>query len=378
MVYLEPMHSGVKISSKNLIHNLKTFRSLVNPKTKIILVVKANAYGHGMKEVVQVLNDEADAFAVDDAQELYSIRFYTDKEVYVLGRVHEDEIDQLIDLEGTPVVYDEGFVKRLDERAHVVGAQIGVNVKVDALLGRQGVLPGEVKLLLDVIRTCKNVSLRGIYAHFANIEDTDNQSHALKQIEVFKNVVAALAEDEAENIETHISSTSGMCAFHEAGFSHARLGVGLYGLWPSVLLQGSLEKEGYELKPVLQWVSSVAQIKNLPAGHPIGYGLTYITEKEMKVAVIPQGYSDGYDRKLSNCGEVLVAGLRCKVLGRIAMNMFIVDVSHVSGVAVGDEVVLIGSQGTDRITAEELADHVGTINYEIVARISPLLPREIV
>ena len=166
---------------------------------------------------------------------------------------------------------------------------------------------------------------------------------------------------------------------HAGGTSDlVRPGIGLYGMWPSDDLKERLGKEGLVLKPVLRWVTHIAQVKTLPAGHPVGYGLTFVTSKPTKIAVIPQGYSDGYDRGLSNKGEVLIGGTRCPVLGRVAMNMFVADVSHLESVNREDEVVLLGAQRGERITAEEIAGRLDTINYEITTRISPLLPRIIV
>jgi alanine racemase len=154
-----------------------------------------------------------------------------------------------------------------------------------------------------------------------------------------------------------------------------RPGITMYGMWPSEDLRNKFETENFFLKSVLKWVTHVAQVKTLPAGYCIGYGLTYTTSKPTKIAVVPQGYSDGFDRGLSNKGEVLIKNSRCKVLGRVAMNMFTVDVSHLANIKAGEEVVLLGKQGDERVTAEEIAAHLGTINYEITTRIFPLLPR---
>ena len=179
---------------------------------------------------------------------------------------------------------------------------------------------------------------------------------------------------------SHISATSGVLAYdQDKGLSDiVRPGIGLYGMWPSEDLRKKLESGKLDFKPVMRWVSHVAQVKTLPPNYSIGYGLTYVTEVAMKVAVIPQGYSDGYDRGLSNKGEVLIGGTRCPVLGRVAMNIFVVDVSHLSGVKAEDEAVLLGGQGDEFITAEELAGKLETINYEITTRISPLLPRVVI
>ena len=157
--------------------------------------------------------------------------------------------------------------------------------------------------------------------------------------------------------------------------SLCRLGISLYGMWPSEDLRKKFETKKFKLKPVLRWVTHVAQVKVLPKNHSIGYGLTYITSRPTKIAVIPQGYSDGYDRGLSNKGEVLIQGKRCKVLGRVAMNMFVVDITNIKNIKNEDEVILLGRQGKEEITAEEIADHLETINYEITTRISSLLNR---
>ena len=154
-----------------------------------------------------------------------------------------------------------------------------------------------------------------------------------------------------------------------------RVGIGLYGLYPSSQLQRT--SDGLALQPALQWISHLAQVKELPTGHPVGYGLTYITSRPTTIGVVPQGYSDGYDRGLSNAGQVLIRGTRCSVLGRIAMNMFAVDVSHIPDVKAEEDVVLLGEQLGERITAEEIALKTNTINYEVVARISSLVPRVI-
>jgi alanine racemase len=157
-------------------------------------------------------------------------------------------------------------------------------------------------------------------------------------------------------------------------FDLVRIGIGLYGMWPSENLKKEHIKK-FALKPVMRWVTHVSLVKWLPKDHTIGYGLTYRTSKETKTALVPQGYADGYDRAFSNKGEVLIKGKRCKVLGRVSMNMFVVDVTHLKDVKVEDEVVLLGRQGGEEITAEEMGDLIGTINYEITTRVSTLLAR---
>ncbi len=222
----------------------------------------------------------------------------------------------------------------------------------------------------------KNLKFTGMYAHFANIEDTNNFTHAEKQIKNYEEAKKIAEKFGYGKFDTHISATSGLLVYEkkEGINSIIRLGIGVYGMWPSEHIK-YMYRNRMKLKPVLSWKTKIAQIKTLPAGSTIGYGLTYMTYIPTKIAIIPQGYADGFDRSLSNKGEVLIKGTRCKILGRVAMNMFVVNVSHLKNVKAEDEVVILGKQGKEEITAEEIAEKIDTINYEITTRISPLLPR---
>ncbi len=219
--------------------------------------------------------------------------------------------------------------------------------------------------------------MEAIYSHFSNIEDSENFEHAKKQFDELMNAKQACVEFGFKSIEHHISATSGFLIDQSANWGGVivRLGIGMYGHWPSQSLCSKYEQD-INLKPVLSWISKIAQEKSVPKGFPIGYGLTFITQRDTTIAIVPQGYSDGYDRGLSNNSFVLVQGRRCPVVGRIAMNMFAIDVTGVD-VELEDEVVLIGLQHSESITAEELAGRIDTINYEVLARISPLLQRVI-
>ena len=225
----------------------------------------------------------------------------------------------------------------------------------------------------------------GIYAHFANIEDTDDFSHAQKQITIIAHAFELFKKHGFNHIKKHISASSGILIYDQnKGINNlVRLGISLYGMWPDEYLRKKFTVGtppwradlSLQLKPILRWVSHIAQVKTLPAGHAIGYGLTYITSRPTTVAVIPQGYADGYDRGLSNQGDVLIHGKKCRVLGRVMMNMIVADVSHLDNVKAEDEVILLGCQGDAFISAEEIAGKIGTINYEVTTRLSSLLPR---
>lgn len=358
--------SEVQVDANALRENLAALRQLAGTGTGVVAVVKGNAYGHGLGEVVRSLSDTAvDAFQVDDLEELAELRRFTDQRALVLGYVAKADIAELLALGGEPAVYDVGRLAVLDLQP------CRVHLKIDALLGRQGVLPRDLAALLEQLTRYPNIEVATAYAHFANIEDTTDLVHAQEQIDVFEECFAVCREA-YPRIGRHLSATSGLLTV-EADNNLVRVGIGLYGMYPSVSL--ARRHSGLGLKPVMRWVSHLAQVKTLPARHPVGYGLTFVTSRETRIGIVPQGYADGYDRGLSNVGEVLVHGRRCPVLGRIAMNMFAIDLTAAPEAAPEDEVVLLGSQGDDQITAEEIAAKIGTINYEVTTRISPSIPR---
>ncbi len=387
--------SYIELSKKNLIHNIKQFRRIVKRGTKIAGVVKANAYGHGDVDVVKILNPYVDYFQINSVEELEKIRPVTKKPILLLGYVGKNDITRAIKLGCILPVFDLHHALLVNESARKLGVKPTrpnghsgrqkVHIAIDSHLGREGILPSQVPGFLTEIKKMKHLAVDGIYAHFANIEDISldesfgratNFSHANKQIKDFEEAVKLFKEGEYKNIKTHISATSGVLAYEKWRGLHSivRVGVGLYGMWPSVELQKVWQKK-IELKPVMRFITHVAQVKVLPIGESIGYGLSYITKKKTLIAVIPQGYSNGISRLSSGNGEVLIRGERAPILGRIAMNMFVVDISNIKGVKPEDEVIILGSQKGETISAEDLASQTKTINYEVTTRISPLLPR---
>jgi alanine racemase len=368
--------SQIEIGADALRHNVKALQALVPPGTAVVAVVKGNAYGHGLSHVVPVLEPEVAAFQVDDLEELRELRKLTTKRALVLGYVPRAGLEEAVELGAELTLYDTERIPVLTQAAQRVGRQVRVHLKVDALLGRQGVLPEHLEPFLAAVHTCPELEVVSAYAHFANIEDTTDLSHAWRQLDCFDEgfqQIKALWPD----VGRHLSATSGLMTV-EGGQRNdlVRLGIGLYGMYPSAPLERRYSD--LELQPAMRWVSHLAQVKTLPPRFPVGYGLTYITPREMRVGIVPQGYSDGYDRGLSNSGEVLVRGQRCPVIGRVAMNMFTVDLTNAPDAQAEDEVVLLGAQRDDHVAAEELALRIGTINYEVTTRVCALLPRVVV
>ena len=374
-----PPLSYIELSRKNLIHNIKVLKNVAKKGTKFSVAIKGNAYGHGQNEIAKILEPYVDYFQVNSIEELELLRALSKKPTLILGYVQKNDLEKIIKLGGIISVFSVEELKEINKIAKKYTIKQEIHVPIDAYLGREGFLISELPSLFAEIKKCDFVKLAGIYAHFANIEDTANFSHAQKQIREYEKTLILAENFGFKNLQTHISATSGLLVYEKKQGRHSlvRLGIGVYGMWPSEHLK-SFYKDKIELRPVLSWKTKVAQVKILPKGSTVGYGLTFKTKKETKITIIPQGYADGFDRGLSNKGEVLIGGTRCKILGRISMNMFVVDVSHLPKVKIEDEVVILGRQGGKEITAEEIALLIDTINYEITTRISSLLPRVII
>lgn len=371
--------SWVEISKGNLIHNIKQFKNLAKKGVKFSVAIKGNAYGHGQNEVAKILEPYVDYFQINSINELELLRKITKKPVLLLGYIQESDLLKVIKLECVLSVFSLEQIERISAMAEMRQKIQKIHLPIDAYLGREGFLLQDVPSVFAKFKKCKFIEFSGIYAHFANIEDAKNFLHAQKQIEEYHKALALAEKFGFKNLQTHISATSGLLVYEKnLGINNIiRLGIGAYGMWPSEHLM-NINKNKIILKPVLSWKTKVAQIKILPKGRTIGYGLTYKTKKKTKVAIIPQGYADGFDRNFSNNGFVLIGGARCKILGRVSMNMFVVDVNHLNKVKSEDEVVILGKQGAEEITAEEMAKRINTINYEIAARISAFLPRVII
>lgn len=370
--------SYIELSAAGLRHNIAQFRKVLGPKVQIAFPVKANAYGHGLEEIIAITDSLVDYFQIDDIEELRRVRMISNTKTLVLGYIPDAQIAEAIRLQGILGVFSIPQLQHIETVAATLGSVVPIHVKLDAGLGREGLLAADVEVFINCLKKSPHVRLEGVYAHFANIEDTSDFSYSQQQIESFEKSWHHWMAAGFGTVTRHLSASSAMMVYENTAHNTlVRPGIATYGLWPSSDIERRFSGQ-FSLQPVLRWVSHIAEIKELPAGHPIGYGLTYYTTRVTKIALIPQGYSDGFDRGFSNTGRVLIHGEFCPVLGRIAMNMFVVDVTNINNVCVEDEVVLLGHQGKKRITAEDMASQLGTINYEIIARLSPLLPRIVV
>jgi alanine racemase len=362
-------------------HNLRELRKCAAPGTKMCAVVKSNAYGHGVVPMVKLL-ESADWFGVNSLEEALEIRALGEKRpVLVLGHVPLSALGEAAAHELDLILYNLESLDALARLQREPGRPIRVHLKVETGTGRQGVLPEEIPTFVARLRGLAGAELVGVSTHFANIEDTLNHGYAERQIAQFQRALQILKELGLEPPLAHTASTAAGILFPETHHSLVRAGIGVYGLWPSreTYLSALLgHRPVPRLRPVLSWKTRIAQLKTLPEGSFVGYGCTYKTTRATRLAVLPVGYADGYDRALGNTAHVLVHGKRAAVVGRVSMNMCMVDVTDIPRAKLEDEVVLLGGSGEERISAETLAAWAGTINYEVVTRISPLLERRVV
>lgn len=345
-------------------------------------MVKANAYGHGINEVVKIATSEelVSCFAVDSLQEAQQVRAVTKLPILILGYTLHAHFEDLIKAGFDQTVYDMETVRKLQEVAAGLGKIARIHLKIETGTHRQGIMPENLIDLCKEIKTCKNIKLVGISTHFANIEDTKDPSYAINQLKRYNEAAQKVHVAGLKPKQYHLAASGAIILFPESHGNMVRAGIAAYGLWPSddVEMASRNISRHIDLIPVLSWKTRIAQIKDVPAGSPIGYGCAEIMPTRSRIAVIPVGYYDGFDRRLSKKGEVLIRGHRCKILGRICMNMCMVDISSLPQIKPEEEVVLIGQQGTGRITVDDLAKTMETINYEVVSRISPHLPRQTV
>ncbi len=365
-------------------HNLKELRKGLKRGTLLCAVVKGNAYGHGVREMVPLLRS-ADWFGVNSLEEGVELREIGEKRpILVLGYVPLKAVGEAVARNLDLTVYNRETLEASSRVDHEALGQPGrlarLHLKIETGTGRQGILPEEVEEFLELLARTRGVRLAGISTHFANIEDTLNHEYAEFQLRRFRRALEALKRHGVKPDFTHTAATAAAILFRKTHFSLVRAGIGIYGLWPSreTYLSTLMGRRPVpELKPVLTWKTRIVQLKNLPEGSYISYGCTYRATRAIRLAVLPVGYADGYDRGLGNNAYVLVRGKRAPVVGRVCMNLTMVDVSDIPGVQLEEEVVLLGRDGEERISAETMADWAGTINYEVVTRISPFLQRRV-
>jgi alanine racemase len=342
-----------------------------------MVVIKANAYGHGLRELAAIAGDAGDWLGVNSLSEAVEIsQLGIRKPVVILGYSEAQSAETIVANGYRQVVYRLDIAEALSRAAQKLGEPARIHVKIETGTNRQGVALEDLEGFVQGVKAFPGVEIEGVYTHFANIEDTLDPSFAQLQLRRFKQALGILEEGDIHPPHIHAAATAGTLLYSETDFNMIRLGIGAYGIWPSRETQLAARERGRVLKlaPVLTWKTKLAQIKQVAVGDYVGYGLTYQASRRLRIGVLPVGYYDGYDRQLSNTGRVLIRGQFAPVIGRIAMNMTMIDITDIPAKH-DDEVVLIGRQGDHEIRAEDVAEKCSTIAYELLSRINPLLAR---
>lgn len=358
-----------------MLWNMRRMHERTESQVKMAAVIKADGYGHGSVPIARELENEdyVWGYAVATAEEALQLReAEIGKPILLLGYAFPYCYDMLAAHKIRPAVFTLQMAKELSEAALRTGRTVKVHIKVDTGMGRIGIPTGEAGVsFVRELAAFKGIEIEGIFTHFAKADAADKRD-TMHQFARFTQFIEQIEKELGLFIPIkHCCNSAGILELPEMGMDMVRAGIALYGLWPS----DEVRRDTVLLKPVLSWKSRVSYVKELEAGGSVSYGGTFTAQHRMRVATIPVGYADGYPRGLSGRGSVLICQKRCPILGRICMDQFMVDVSEVPDAEVGTEVTLLGADGNERITAEELGTLSGRFNYELVCGISRRVPR---
>lgn len=367
-----PKRVYAKINLDNIKKNITTVREKFGDGVKVMGIVKANAYGHGAVEVAKAMEEAGVGYfgvaAIDEALELRQNGIKTP--ILILGQIFIQDYITAIENDITCTVAESDTARRLSAVALSIGKKANVHIKIDTGMGRIGFQIdengyNEVKSLFDL----EGLNITGVFTHFA-CADMKDKTFTENQKKKFLNFTDKLMDEGYSIPMRHMYNSASVLDLNGYSGEMVRCGIMAYGLYPS----DEVSKE-LTLYPAFEFKSSISFVKDVKKGFTVSYGSTFVTEKDMKIATVPVGYADGYPRYLSNKGEVLVNGVRCKIIGRICMDQFMIDATHMPDIKIGDEVTLVGTQGNETITVEDISDPEARFNYEFVCLITPRVHR---
>ena len=365
------MRTWCDVSLDNLKYNIEQIKSKLSDNVKLCGVVKANAYGHGVEEIVRDLVQQGvDYLAVAFIDEALEIRLCGfEHPILILGNTPKDTVDQVVEYNITASVYNTETAVAISNEAVKQNKIAKIHIKIDTGMSRIGFLPTE-ESIREIIEVSKlpNIETEGIFTHFACSDDED-ETATLKQYDKFMYVVSELEKQGLYIPVKHCCNSAAIVKYPKMHLDMVRAGIILYGMYPSDI------DYDIDLKPLMNFKTSVINVKTVEAGQSISYGATYTAKDTMKIATIAVGYADGYSRLLSNCGRVLVKGQFADIVGRICMDQCMIDVTNVHNISIGDEVILFGADENEELPIEELAVKLGTINYELPCIINNRVPR---
>ncbi len=375
--YLDEQRKGlrtwIEINSAALKKNYETFCKIKGRKRSLMAVVKSNAYGHGLTDIATLASHVGiDWIGVDSITEAVALRESgIRKPILVLGYTLPERLADALHNNISVTISSMDGLRALEAMGPYT--TLNIHLKIDTGMHRQGFFPHEMENALAYLSSLPRVNIEGVYTHFAAAKDPANQKDTLAQIEQFEQALAILG---ARNIRPirHASATGGTLLFPQAHYDMVRVGIGMYGLWPAAEVRAACSPK-ITLHPVLSWRTIVGEVKQIQCGEHIGYDFTEHLTRDSVIAILPIGYWHGYPRSLSGKGRMLVRGKRAKILGRISMDMTAIDVTDIPDVRMGDVVTLIGKDGKEEISADDLALRSGRINYEIVTNLNPRTKR---
>ncbi len=361
----------IEIDRAHIKHNYDTFRSLLNPNTKMMAVVKSNAYGHDIIQFSKEMEHlGADFLAVDEAREaLMLLDAGIRKPILILNYIEEELLPEIVQ---KGVSFTVSNFNMLERAVKLKNLNPKIHIKADTGLGRQGFLLTDLQKVLEIIAR-ENLKIEGLYTHYSIAESPSRNDYTDKQTAEFEIWIKAFKDAGLDPIK-HSSAASGCILGDKYHYDMVRIGIGLYGHWGSRELR-DWAGDRISLKQTMTWKTLISEIKIKPKGSFLGYDLKRCLERDSKIAIIPVGYWHGMTGIMTNNGEVLIGGKRAPIYGRVAMDMTIVDVTDIPGAEIGQEVVLVGYQGADCITTDELKYRLEMINYEFVTRINAQIPR---
>lgn len=353
-------------------HNINEVRKQIQNKTKIMAVVKADAYGHGAVPVAKALEDRVDAYGVALIEEAIELRNAgIDKSILILGHTGEEWYDELVKHQISQTVYTLEMAEKLSKRAEVQGKKVPVHIKLDTGMGRIGFAPTERSLdEVQQIAGLPGLVIEGIFTHFARADEKTIEP-AREPFSRYMDFVSRLEKRGIEIPIKHVSNSASILSFPEANLDMVRSGILTYGLYPSE----EVPREKLSLRPAMEWKALISYVKDVEPGTSISYGGTFTAEHPMRVATVPIGYADGMKRDLSGKGRVLVHGEYAPILGRVCMDQFMIDVTEIPEVKMGDIVTIFGKDGDRRIPVEEIAAMSHSFNYEFVCSVTNRVPR---
>lgn len=377
-------NSYLELDSNSYKNNIDFLRKLLHKETLFSSVVKGNAYGHSIEKLVEIaFKQKVRHFSVFDSNEARRVHQVTGGKaiVLIMGWLdNEEDLPWIIENEIEFFVFEKQRLIAAALRAKKIGKKAIVHIEIETGMNRTGFNSSELKWVQEFLQKNKEfINFKGLCTHFAGAESIANYYRIKKQIERYNEIYSHFCSKNLKPIQRHAACSAAAMMYPETQMDMVRIGIMQYGFWPSpevlVNYYNTKTKREDPLKRVISWKSSVMSVKKVKRGEFVGYGTSFMADENMKIACVPVGYAHGYTRSLSNVGRVLINGERCVVIGTINMNMMIIDVTLLENVKRMDEVVLIGNQADKQLSVSSFSDYANLLNYELLTRLSPDIPR---